>query len=391
MSVTMSATPLRIIRLSLVAAGVLVVLWAVNWRDTVRIPAGEAGPDGTVATEIRTVPVQDLRWDEDPHSEVMTGRFVLTSGDSIFESDWTFPRAWYRPGILETFAGASLGLLVLGLLPLAAVYPLQTTRWWILMRCRGLVVSWFRTLRLVMVGAFFNFCLPGTEGGDVVKAWYVARRSDRRIVAVMSVVFDRLTGLLGLVMLAAVTGILASSDETANTIGWWSLGAVIAILVLAWLYFTAGLRQWLRLDRIRTRFGGGLVGRIEETIHAYGQHRRAVLAAIGLSILVQALLAIAGTTAGVALGIGHDPLVIMAIMPVLFLAAAVPLSWQGIGVMEGLGLLLLAAPGLASPNEVIGMLLIYRGYELSWSLLGSIFLLQGDIHLHPERHATEPT
>ena len=54
--------------------------------------------------------------------------------------------------------------------------------------------------------------------------------------------------------------------------------------------------------------------------------------------------------------------------------------------MEGLGILLLAAPGLATPNEVIGMLLIYRGYELTWSLFGSLLLLKGDIHLHPERY-----
>ena len=130
---------------------------------------------------------------------------------------------------------------------------------------------------------------------------------------------------------------------------------------------------------------------MEEAVHAYGQHKGAVLIAIGLSIGVQTLLALAATFAGVSLGIGHDPWVIMAIMPVLFLAAAIPMSWQGVGVMEGLGILLLAAPGLATPNEVIGMVLIYRGYELAWSLCGSVLLLKGDIHLHPERYPESQT
>ena len=93
----------------------------------------------------------------------------------------------------------------------------------------------------------------------------------------------------------------------------------------------------------------------------------------------------AATMAGLSLGMDHDLGVILAIMPVLFLAAAVPMTWQGVGVMEGLGIVLLATPDLATPNQVIGMLLIYRGYELVWSLIGAALLLKGDVHLHPER------
>ena len=377
---------LQILKFALIAAGVVVVLWSITWQDSIRIPAGSQAPDGSVAQVSRDYPVENLRSDSKLEPSVVHGVVIFPGADTSLDSEVTFPREWYRPGILTTFSGALLGLLLLGLIPLAGVYPLQATRWWLLMRCRGLKVSWIKTLRLVFVGAFFNFCLPGTEGGDVVKAWYVARRSDRRVVAVMSVVFDRLTGLLGLIVLAAVAGLLATRDSTANLIGWWSLAAIVMIMILAWLYFSVGLRSWLRLDRLQNLFGGGLLSKVEEAIHAYGQHKGAVLIAIGLSIGVQTLLAFAATTAGVSLGIGHDPWVIMAIMPVLFLAAAIPMTWQGVGVMEGLGILLLAAPGLATPNEVIGMLLIYRGYELAWSLCGSLLLLKGDIHLHPERY-----
>ena len=377
---------LQILRITLITAGLAVVLWSITWQDSIRVPAGSEAPDGSTTQVTREFPVEDPRSDPKLEPTVMHGIVIFPTADSSAAAEVSFPRDWYRPGILTTFAGAWLGLLLLGLIPLAGVYPLQATRWWILMRCRGLKVNWLKTLRLVFVGAFFNFCLPGTEGGDVVKAWYVAKRSDRRVVAVMSVVFDRLTGLLGLIALAAVAGLLATSDSTANMIGWWSLGVIVVIMILAWLYFSAGLRSWLRLDRLQNLFGGGLLSQVEEAVHAYGQHKGAVITAISISVGVQTLLALAATTAGVSLGIEHDPWVIMAIMPVLFLAAAIPMSWQGVGVMEGLGILLLAAPGLATPNEVIGMLLIYRGYELTWSLCGSVLLLKGDIHLHPERY-----
>ena len=368
-------------RLLLITAGVVVVLWAITWQDAIRIPAGEVAPDGAVsevARDIVVTGVTAMPGDVD----AMIGSISMP-GYSPAEIE--FPAEWYRPGIITTFAGATLGLLLLGLVPLAGVYPLQATRWWLLMRCRGLHVSWWKTLRLVFVGAFFNFCLPGTEGGDVVKAWYVARRSDDRVTAVMSVAFDRITGLLGLLVLAAVAGILATSGSVAFTIGIWAWVAIATIAVLSWMYFSAGLRTWLGLDRLRKLFGDGLFVRIEESAHAYGAHKFVVGSATLVSVVVQVLLAAAATIAGTSLGITHDPGVIIAIMPILFLAAAVPMSWQGVGVMEALGIFLLAMPDLATPNQVIGMLLIYRGYELTWSLVGSLLLLRGDIHLHPER------
>jgi len=379
----MSRTLLRIIRLVLIIAGVAIVLWAINWQDAVRVPIDEPGPAGGVSETVRFIHIADV---QPVGSVLMSGVVVPSDGSTQASQTFEFPNEWYRPGILTTFSNASLTLLFIGLLLLIGVYPLQATRWWLLMRCRGLSVSWFRTLRLVFIGAFFNFCLPGTEGGDIVKAWYVSRKSEDRVTAVMSVVFDRLTGLLGLLILAALAGVLmATTDSIAFRIGIWACVATVVIGLLSGLYFVGGLRSWLKMDRLKSMIGGGMLSRIENAVHAYGSHRASVAGATAVSVIVQILLAMAATTAGLSLGMDHDLGVILAIMPVLFLAAAVPMTWQGVGVMEGLGIVLLATPGLATPNQVIGMLLIYRGYELTWSLIGATLLLKGDVHLHPER------
>lgn len=375
----MSRTLLRIVRVLLVIAGVAIVLWAINWHDAVRVPAGETGPKGVVVDHVRLIDVIDVQ----PVGSVdMRGRVVSDDTSVYFE----FDQDWYRPGILTTFSNSSLLLLLTGLVPLVGVYPLQATRWWLLMRCRGLAVGWLKTLRLVFIGAFCNFCLPGTEGGDIVKAWYVSRSSEDRVVAIMSVVFDRLTGLLGLLILTALAGVLmATTDSIAFRIGLWACIAIVVIALLAGLYFMGGLRSWLKLDRLQFVFGGNVLGRIEGAVHAYGAHRLTVLSATLVSVVVQLLLASSATIAGISMGMEHDLGVILAIMPVLFLAAAIPMTWQGVGVMEGLGIVLLATPGLATPNQIIGMLLIYRAYELAWSLGGAALLMRGGVRLHPER------
>ena len=71
-------------------------------------------------------------------------------------------------------------------------------------------------------------------------------------------------------------------------------------------------------------------------------------------------------------------------MPILFLAAAVPLTWQGAGVMEVLGIALLAVPGVASVNQVVGLLVLYRCLELTWGLVGASLMMGGGVRLHPE-------
>src|SRR5207244_9228069 len=57
-----------------------------------------------------------------------------------------------------------------------------------------------------LVGYFYNTFLPGSVGGDLLKAAYIAREQERRTVAVATVLVDRAIGLWGLVVVVAATG-----------------------------------------------------------------------------------------------------------------------------------------------------------------------------------------
>ena len=141
----MSRTLLRIIRLLLVIAGVTVVLWAINWHDSVRIPANEPGPAGNISETIRYIRITDVK---PLGSVLMSGLVVAPDVSAQPPQTFEFDTEWYRPGILTMFSEASPVLLLTGLVLLIGVYPLQTTRWWLLMRCRGLNAGWFRTCLL---------------------------------------------------------------------------------------------------------------------------------------------------------------------------------------------------------------------------------------------------
>ena len=291
-----------------------------------------------------------------------------------------------QPGIVKLLGGADMSLLAAGLAMVVLIYPMQTCRWWLLMRCRGLDVSLYKSFRLLMVGAFFNLCMPGMTGGDVVKAYYAARNSGRRADAVMSVVFDRISGLLGLVLLAGVAGLFMLGHPVARQITAYIWLGAAALTVVSVVYFSHRLRRLLRLEKLLTKLpGGGVLTAIDQAAVAYGRHKRHVLAAVLVSVPVHLLLAMATAAAGYALGMDVDvapPRLMLTVVPVLCMAGALPLTYQGLGVMEGVGRVLIQG---VSFNQIVGMLMMLRLFQVVCSLGGSLFLLRGDIHLHPER------
>jgi glycosyltransferase 2 family protein len=79
-------------------------------------------------------------------------------------------------------------------------------RWHLLVVAQGLVFSRYDAIRLGLMSYFFNTFLPGSVGGDIVKAYAVARDQDRRTVAVATVLLDRIIGLWALAWFVALSG-----------------------------------------------------------------------------------------------------------------------------------------------------------------------------------------
>src|SRR5215210_5638864 len=63
-------------------------------------------------------------------------------------------------------------LVALGVL--SADHAVAAGRLGVLLRARGIALSWPAALRLTWLGLFFNTWLPGSLGGDAVKLYYAA-------------------------------------------------------------------------------------------------------------------------------------------------------------------------------------------------------------------------
>ena len=68
-----------------------------------------------------------------------------------------------------------------------------------------------------MIGSLFNAVIPGAVGGDIVKGYYVCRRATAKTPeALTTILIDRVVGLLGLLLLAAIAGLWNFTVASGN-------------------------------------------------------------------------------------------------------------------------------------------------------------------------------
>ncbi|HWP85284.1 MAG TPA: lysylphosphatidylglycerol synthase transmembrane domain-containing protein [Terriglobia bacterium] len=185
------------------------------------------------------------------------------------------------------------GFLAAGILICTASLLLTFVRWYYLVRAQDLPFTLRDAIRLGMVGFFMSTFLPGVIGGDVVKAAVLVREQSRRTVAVATVAFDRILGLVGLFWLAALLGAVfwLTGDLRGQAVllsiiaGAW---AVCGSLLLGW--FVLGLLRTPRADALAARLErlpkvGGPLAELWRAAWLYRRRGRSVWLALGLAIL----------------------------------------------------------------------------------------------------------
>ncbi len=124
-------------------------------------------------------------------------------------------RSW-REIVAQQWGQLRWPMLAAGFAVLLAATLLTFLRWYVLVRAQGLPFRLRDSLRLGFIGVFFNLLMPSAVGGDLVKAFLLAREQRRRTVAVATVLVDRLIGLVGLVLLGGLI-VAAACGQRAVT------------------------------------------------------------------------------------------------------------------------------------------------------------------------------
>ncbi len=271
------------------------------------------------------------------------------------------------------------GIFALFFVLIGAIIFISAFRWRMLLAVQGIHITPRETVHLTFIGLFFNNVFPGLTGGDVVKAYYITRKTaDRKAEAVATVFFDRAIGLVALATLALVVLLGSLQEAKIKQVSILVLGFLGVVAVGSIVFFSRRLRRLLRVEALLDRLPAGPVSRViksvDQALFLYRRHKLAVLAAFGMSLVMHLIACICNAGFGRALGMDVPLKYYFIFFPVISMISTIPISLGGWGVGEAAYQSLFHSVG-ATLTQGFTLSVLYRVSSiLLWSLPGAMFL-----------------
>jgi uncharacterized protein (TIRG00374 family) len=287
---------------------------------------------------------------------------------------------------LLIFAGA-MGIYIISQLIFVA-------RWRLLLNAQSIKIGFWAAFRLHLLGLFYNNCLPGSIGGDLPRAWYITKHTDKKLEAALSVFVDRVIGLFGMLIMAFgcywfipeesreggidftfEMNIFSRLAEYKSIFLW--LGAAFAVVIALMVSNQRGRNLLQRGFNITHRHGASILSKIRQSIRIYCHKWPAIIAALLLTFCCQGITVAAMWLLGRELGIDVPAKYYFIFFPISWLLGAVPISVGGLGIMEGWLKMMFMRVGTISSENALALALCQRLLFLIVSLPGAIIHLIG--------------
>lgn len=301
---------------------------------------------------------------------------------------WTFGPS----GLLGTLKMMDLKFLFLSIILMGLILFLGVVRWQSILNVHGLGLPLSRTTEISFIAHFFNSFLLGSVGGDVLKAYYVARETHhKKTEAVVTVAVDRVIGLFSMLLLACAMmllnrELLAVLSGKLKVVIWMIIGMTTCCALFIFVSFWGGVSKGIpgARDWLRRLPKGDLLERSIEAFREFGRDKTFFLRVLPISMLANVVCILHFLTLIWGFHLTAPWLAIAAIVPVVTCISTLPITPSGLGVRENLYVWFLATPGIGIPYaEALLISLIGFGTSLFWSALGGVvyLIVKGKQHL----------
>ena len=253
---------------------------------------------------------------------------------------------------------------------------IRAYRWYILLHTLNKRPSFLYLVYLYFIGFFANNFIPSGFGGDVIKIGSLRQTYGRGAEALSSVLMDRLTGLLGsaLIALAAlIWNSLSHTTEIELPSALWlaifilSVGIPAAFILLRWLSPLNWITKQFPSIKKVPKFEK--VEELAETVQRYpmGAVSRSLLTSLPFTlILIMIQYSIAR-----AMGVNLPIAVFSLFVPIISVINLLPISFNGLGIREGIYISLFVPIGVER-TIAIAMSLAFYFVRFTAGLIGGV-------------------
>lgn len=280
-------------------------------------------------------------------------------------------------------------MMVIGIFGFCNV--LLSFRWWLFMRGWDIYISFWSTVKLAFLGLYFNNCLPGSVGGDLVRAWYVAQYTNRRMASVISVFVDRILALLGTVIIAFTALFIAGKEDIftrqdksgisgPSSENWVVIGVIfgiIAFIFIGILIVPSGRKLCKSLYNMGIKYGKKALSQSLQAVVVLIKKPYLLPESLFLTFILQGFVVLSLCVLGGQMGIQADWKLYFVFFPVMWVVGSIPISIAGIGIVEGGLIVLFTKYGSASQDTATALALSQRIVWILASLPGLVVYLSG--------------
>lgn len=369
------------LRIIVCIAALCIVLRSVTLYDHVRIVGDDGGVHDLKGRIIAEDPIELV--DVDGNRHVIPQAGIARRADG--EPDKTY-------GLYTVLRRANKWLILLAVFFFTPGTLIQGKRFQWVLRAQDIRIRYLESLKLCWIGNFLNFLFAvGATAGDLFRMYQVAKRTERRTEAVLSVLLDRFTGLIGLVLLVAVISLLSPADGPLGRFRWFTIVFLVVGGAAAFVYLSPMTRALVPKGWIQRVPKIDYLRRIDRTALNCAKHKMLTIGAILSTVALQLFCIGSYVIGAVALGFPVDGFKrvfeFFAYFGAGWVVATIPVSIQGMGTME------LAYKEMFAPygpvNAILCLAFAVRLIQLVVSLPGGVLFFVGAYHLPTETEVKE--
>jgi glycosyltransferase 2 family protein len=267
--------------------------------------------------------------------------------------------------------------LALGFVIFPVVHILGFLRWQMLLKAAEINIPLKKLISSFCGGIFFSIFLPSTIGGDLVRTADLAVATQKAKQVIATVFLDRLSGYIGLAVLALLA-VSCGSSLINDKIVFLSIAVIIALLVvILLLLFNSFVYE--RITRFLSVPGAGkikeMIKDMHREIHIFRNHKKMIISNLVLSFIIQVISPISVYFIGISLGVKINPIYFFIFLPIIGAITLLPISIGGLGLREGLYVVYFAKAGVIKQLALAMSLLSFSFVVFYGAIGGVIYVL----------------
>jgi glycosyltransferase 2 family protein len=237
--------------------------------------------------------------------------------------------------LVTTFSKTALWLVCIGYLSDQILVLAHVFRWQFILKKLHITTSFRTLLKVNYIGHFFNFFMPTTMGGDVMRYWEISSTTSKKTEIVSSIILERYMGVFSLIFISMLISYTHLTHLAPVFHKYLYFVTAIFVLMCVFMFIKPPEKAWEKLFKYKHIKGvAQKLINVWQSFSVISKSRALFIQTFLLSGIIQGGGILIIYLFSLALGMTVPFPIFILFMSLIILMSLVPVSVCGMGVRE---------------------------------------------------------